>query len=314
MAFKRKVELKISKQNELTGLLISGLDISFDFERSTSPTPNVCKINVHNANADTRSKLLQKDSNVILNAGYEDEVVGTIFIGRVTEVKETKQPPDIITHLEVSNAPLVLETDKLKLVKGEKDPNAGKFKTLFLSYKRGTNFKEIIRDVGTAMNTATFGLDQIDFVVPPSGYYFVGTPSAAFKNVIQVLESHGFSMYQDGDEIIVYQTGTQYTDAKSTYLSPQNGLLSAKKAPDSIIKYKGADTRDIIEFTSLLNPRIQPNGVIVIDKVSKSINGAYIVDKVVFKGDNFGGGEYTTKGIASATLIKRKRKKKKRAS
>ena len=97
MALYRDFELTIGPGTEASlfdgsrATVISGLDCSFNIQRSTTPADNRAKFNIYNAIADTRQKVLQRGGNIVASAGYVDEKNrAIIFMGSIENVRNYK--------------------------------------------------------------------------------------------------------------------------------------------------------------------------------------------------------------------------------
>lgn len=87
--WKRKVTLIISRASG-DGLDLSPLHIKFLTKKSENQTPNTAEIRVWNLAEDTANQIKKEFTDVVLQAGYEENY-GVIFRGNLKQVKKGKE-------------------------------------------------------------------------------------------------------------------------------------------------------------------------------------------------------------------------------
>jgi hypothetical protein len=268
MAFNRKIELSVGEVGQ--GLLISGLDIEFDIERSINFSENTASFTVYNAKSDTRNKVLKKNNNLIFKAGYEDQGIGTIFIGNITTSISSQSGSDWITEIQASS------------IRSEKQA----IQNTYVSLSYGPNIKLSIpiQEIGVALGLTVLGLENATLNLD-NGFVFVGSARSALKYVKNILEIEGKSIYIDNTQIVIYNVGEKDSRFSSVRLNYNSGLLNVKDITD--YDNQSAKNPKRIEFESLIIPKLQPNGLITL--VQTDHDGSYIIEKLKYTGDNFGG-------------------------
>ena len=101
MAYNRVVNLKAGTVDQ--ALMVSGLDVSFKVERSRAFASNSAQIEIFNPSETTINDILKEGNSVVLEAGYEDEGVGVIFIGQITTSVPSNNGVDTIVKIEAQS-------------------------------------------------------------------------------------------------------------------------------------------------------------------------------------------------------------------
>lgn len=275
MAYKRSVELVVGGNNNL-GLLISALDISFDIERSYKIESNTARFTVYNAQKETRDKILTVDNNIILKAGYEDEGIGTIFTGVIFESRSKKTNTEWVTEIIANDY-------------GANNSNIYKY-IINNAYKAGIPINTVILDLISLLGITVNGLDNSSDIYVNNAKVFSGLLKNVVNNIRNVLKVNGCGLYFDNSEMVIYKLGQQVSTFGVVNVSAKSGLVGEveeitknTKKDDIIVKKRYA-------FMSLMNPKIRPNSLINLE--SDNVNGLFIVEKVNFRGDNFGGSDF----------------------
>lgn len=280
MAWGRKIELTIGSNG--IGVDLSALDISFSVSRSISYAENTADFSIFNAAELTRKKILKKKNNLIFKAGYEDEEMGTIFIGNIAFADDRKEGSDIIS--------------KLSAVSARKVDASLKYITVSLSYAPGTLMSDILRDLATALGVVIYGTENAAIPMD-NGWTFSGSVRAALSDMLQRLKSNRLSMYIDNSELVIYRQGVADSRYRTIYLDYNSGLISVEERAETGTPDPALKDKKRISFKSILIPEMQPNATITIGEGLHK--GVYIVEKLKFEGDNFGG-SFNISGEASA--------------
>jgi hypothetical protein len=268
MAEKRVCNLTIGDNTGL-GLLISDLNISFQIERSYKLTDNTAKITIYNAQKSTRDKILQKDNNVILECGYEDEGSGRIFSGFIFESASKKNGTE-------------WQTDLICYDYGANDRNILN-ETPNFGYKEGIPVTMVLNDIASMLNITISGIENASQIFMNNAKIFTGNLKNIIKNIENILKVNNVGLYFDSNEMVIYKLGKQESKFGVISISQENGLIgSVEKITES-----NEDGKKRYSFTCLMNSKIKPN--VLINLKSKNVNGLFIVEKVTFTGDNFGG-------------------------
>lgn len=269
MAFNRIVEVEIGN-NIGTNLRLSNLDIAFEIERSFDLSSNTANFTIYNAKEETRQKILKPKNNIIFKAGYEDEGnTGTIFTGIITESTSKKQDTEWMTEIQATD----FSSNTSNLLK----------ETAELSYSKRTPLSQIVNDVRGLLNVPLAGLDNITTVLNHN-FVYSGDMRGLIKELEKVLLPINLGLYFDNSEMVIYVLGQQNSKFGTVRITPQSGLIGEI---EEIKDDKKDDGKKRYSISTLLNPKIKPN--VLVQVQSSKVNGLFIVEKVRFTGDNFGG-------------------------
>ena len=86
----RKIQLVVAAADG-HALDLSELRIRFHTQRSGLQTPNTSEITIYNVSDATAKKLKGEFTRVVLSAGYENGVFGTLFDGTITQVRQGRE-------------------------------------------------------------------------------------------------------------------------------------------------------------------------------------------------------------------------------
>lgn len=267
MAFKIITRLTVGSDG--TGLLISDLDIDFEVTRSITFSENTAGFTIYNAKQSTRKKILTKGNNVIFKVGYEDEGIGTLFIGNITDSKSLKSGADWITTLQCSS------------IRSAKRPIDTTY--VSLSYTLDTSLKRPLQDIANALGMTLIGIENANYNLD-NGYTFVGTAREALNYCKNILEANGASIYTDNTDIVIYNIGGKSSIFTPVYLDYDSGLISVEEITKEDNQTKQNPKR--IQFESLIIPKLQPNGLVKIN--TDKIEGIFSIEKLTVAGSNYG--------------------------
>lgn len=287
---------------------ITGLDFTAKVSRGNAMKDNTCNLVIYNPQESTRNRIMTEGSAVIVKAGYEDEGVGTLFIGQVTQAYPQHVGPDWIVNI---TAACVRQLDfGFETV------------TCAFSFRPGTRLGVVLREIASVLGIGLLGEENADIVLP-GGYVCVGSIKQALDYANQILKSNGRGLHIDLAALVCFRVGQAISQFETVYLDMDSGLLSASydedkcregrliaKTQDRIqaarrrsanattYKSKAAASQSLqkaqakeaeiervkVKLTGLLNPKIRPNGLVEVS--SPQVNGIFVVDTVVFTFDN----------------------------
>lgn len=269
MAFKRIIELSVGSDG--TGLLISDLHMEFNIERSNTISENIAEFIIYNARERTRKNILRKGNNIIFKYGYEDESIGTLFIGNITDSKSMQSGSDWVTTITSA------------AIQSQNTAITNKYVTL--SYAEDTLLSKPLEDIANILGLFVYGLDNAAINLE-NGFTFVGSTRGALKYCEKVLKAHDVALFVDNNTIVIFKIGGRTSRFSPVYLDYNSGLINVDDITEHDNQSKEKPKR--ISFRSLIIPKLHPNGLIVIPKKNK-LEGTYLIEKVNFSGDNFGG-------------------------
>lgn len=269
MAFERVVNMSIVNGNELTE--ISGLELEFNIERSTTFEENTAEFIIYNAAESTRKEILKKGNGIIFDAGYVDEGTANIYNGNITRSVSKRQGPDFVTTIQSALA----QKDNKRIT----NPN------ITISLGPNVLLLQVLQPIASILGLALLGAENARIKLA-NGYTHAGSARAALKYCQNVLKVNGAALYRDNTSIIIFNTDNRVSRFTPVFLDYDSGLLSADDITEYDSQKKVQETR--IGFSSIIVPKLQPNTAMTIR--SDSVNGTYIAEKLSISGNNFGGG------------------------
>lgn len=253
-------------KDQQTGVIVEGLRITFNIEKTFEPSPNKATIDVYNLAPQTRALLKKKGVKVTLEVGYgailnKKAVTEVIFKGDAVKSKTVKRGADRITTVELADGLAAMQES-----------------TVNMSFAPGSSVKQVM---GAVMGK--FGLPQADVSGADGGgtYQNGVTISGMAKDVMNTLAGKTGSEWsvQDGSLQVLPING--FTKDPVIVLSPSSGLIGS---PNLSGFQNSQEKKDAgIEFNALIIAGLKPGRRVKIE--SEEVNGQFIVRKVTFKGD-----------------------------
>lgn len=292
-----------------TEVELNALHVDFNITRSRVFNDNEAKLNIYNAAPDFIRRVLQRGSNLLIYAGYKDEGEGLVYQGNIVGVTSVKTGADVVTS---AMAMSLRSLDK---------PFTST--PVVLNFAPGATAEDVVVEIGTRLGLVPIGANNAKGISFPQGWAFVGPVGLAIERIGRDLMVHGYGLYIDLAELVVYSTQAD-SDYTLAYLHYGAGLLSIKDTTDYIAaargrieemgqtkrttKGKGKNKKVIITteatkdvyaelekvFTSLkktlsaqtlMMPKVRPNSLVQVDTPEHS--GIFVVDRMTIRGGNY---------------------------
>jgi len=276
MKINRIVKAKIGVPGK-TGSEFTGLKMSFKVDKSESSDSNTCSFSIFNLNIDSRNKINVDDAVLYLYAGYLNDVGDElIFTGDISLISTSIERPNIITKIEAKD--------------GEKKLNDTK---LSVSFKEGASIAQVVQKafdkLDLPIKTKSL-LDPLKNIKFNNGSAFMGKA----KNLLDILFA-GVGMdwsIQNGEIKFYYSNNTDNSfavvlDSSSLVGSPER--IKIKKS-----KKDSSPEVDGWKFTSLLSPKVEPGGTVIVTSREIPERSNFKVLNVEHNGDSFEG-EFLTR-------------------
>lgn len=232
------------------GKKIEGLRVKFEIEKTIQKFVNKATITVYNLSRDSRALCERKNLILILSVGY-GEMIEDIFTGDISRPVSRMEGSDWVTTFEVGD--------------GEK---AYKEAKVDVTFKEGTSLKDLFLDVAKSFGHQI--KDSAD--LPPDKLLNGFVASGNSRTVMDDLTRKSGLEWSIQDGGLQITKRGKSTSEEAVLLNSGTGLIGSPIKKD-----------DSYEFTSLLQPKIKPGRKIVVE--SLDINGTFIGEKVVHKGD-----------------------------
>lgn len=267
----RKYRLTIGDYKTGNGLLIEGLQVSFDISKSSDNTNNSNSASIEVTNlSDESLKILQTDYPVaVFEVGYESlGNMAIIFGGQVTNISTRKQGTDRVTQIVMGTGYTELNHSTLqKLV-----PAGKTVKDVVEELKK--SFPNISRGVynGTNLNSVLI-----------NGYSLSGSLRTELD---RLSKTYKLEWRIDGDTLYVNNRDRASTENFDTayVVSPSSGLIEipyyvSGNANETL---KDPAKKQSVQFSMLINPHINAGEVIKLEDTQ--ITGWYKVDSIRYSG------------------------------
>lgn len=268
--YKRAYELSIIP-TEGDAKVIKGLRVNFEITKSVLSFPNLCRLNIHNANDDTLSLLQTKYTKIIFNAGYEGNVK-LLFKGQVRNVFQSRSGTDKIITIYAGD--------------GEKDWQNATFNKTFTE---NITISSAIDEVLKTFKEVTIGTIS---GMPNAADKLRGqTLSGSSKDILdQFSEEYGFDWSIQDGEVVINPVEQSLGGDEAVLITAATGMIGSPTITEI-----GADV------SSLLNPKLLPNRAFKIEPINADVQlgnlffrevkrttaeGTYKIQEVTFKGDS----------------------------
>lgn len=264
-----------------TGLVVDGLDIEFNVEKSLKPSePNKATIKVWNLTRDHIKAIGQAQAiTVRLEAGYKDNTAQIYFGGVRSAHSQREGDTDFVTTLEsedtIAKPGIVGATKKVT-------------KASLVSIPQGPRVP-----LSSALNTLAkiIGVQTGDLSKALAGKSIQVSGSALHGNAVQrvtdICRSAGLEWSIQDGVLQLLDIGKPLTTTKAFNISPDTGLIGS---PTS-------DSQGVVEATVLLTPGLAPGVLVnfVGEGDSSGLTpcifvkgGGYRIDKIRAHGSTFG--------------------------
>lgn len=258
----RKYRLIFGKPGK-QGRVVTGLDVSFECEKTTEAKPNTGNITIYNLSRENRALIEEPETMVTLEAGYEDSM-GIIFVGNDLLVQTIKKGVDFET--------IIRSKDGGKQV-AETHVN--------IDIPEGETMEQSVRKIVKKFNDVTGRNVELAQLPKKKAAKSRLVSKSAKEALTEILEPEGYQWsIQNGEfRVVPLEQGSTET---VYVLSSSSGLIGSPEKTRFRLPGKDKDT-DGITFTCLMNSEITPLRRVKLE--SLNIRGIYKVMKVVYRGD-----------------------------
>jgi hypothetical protein len=262
MQFDRVASVIVGKPGQV-GTRIDSVRIRFRVEKTDKPDANQVEAELYNLAPETRSKCQDRDAVIVISAGYKSEGEQVIGIGDVHRYETLYPAPEIITRINCGDGLNSLRESRTTL-----------------SYKPGVPLKQILGDIAKSMNLKQLTTDAILNGTYRNGFAFSGQSSEALS---KVTNAFGLDWSIQNGHLQITEKGKP-ANKKAVLLTPETGLIGSPQRVDDVsTDSKKHAKMPGIKVECLLNPRIEPGGVIEVR--SREQKGFFKVITVEHRGD-----------------------------
>ncbi|NRQ51993.1 hypothetical protein [Brevibacillus sp. HD1.4A] len=262
-----------------TALDVSDLRCTFEVYK-TIMQPQFSTLTIYNLNAETENQIINEGDRIYLEAGYEGEQYGLIFIGDVVQPLRGKE--DGVTYKLTLNS---LDSDRAL--------NTDAF--VAFSTSKGQTARDVVNSVLSRARVPmesgfiSEGLSQAKLT---RGKVVFGAPKDYLR---QLAQSNAATFYVEDGKVNIIRA-TDYPKNEIVDLAPESGLVGTPMQSDFGITFK-----------CLLNPRLKLNSLVRINnsliqaqtyqfgQIPRSLDaeGIYRIIELRHTGDNRGDNWHT---------------------
>lgn len=290
-----------------TEVEIKDLEHQYSITRSRVFNDNSASINIFNASADTRNRILTRGSNVLIYGGYKDEGEGLLYQGSIIDSQSVHSGAEWITTLQAQSFRSLTHPFV-------DTPVAVKFAP-------GATADKVVDYLASQLGLVPVGLEMAKKVELPCGFIWVGSISGALQALGQKLKFMGYQLFQDLGELVVYSVTAGDSNYAITYLAEDSGLLELKSTTDyasaarevvsqltdNDLVASGADNPLIVrtgtedglfkilskawtalpktyEVRTIILPKVKPNSLVHVK--TGDLDGVFVVDNMTVQGGN----------------------------
>lgn len=273
--FGRIVTILIGRPGTI-GREFSNFRITFEVTKTEfGKEPNACKVAIYNLSENLRNFIYNEKQQITVKAGYQEESgAEVIYIGDVTNRENQIKKPDIITLIEAGDGANTLKNSKVSI-----------------AYGVGAQSNQILNEVVNSFNLpkkTNLSLANIRTKVFNNGFNFTGASTTALDKLAKNL---GFNWSIQNNEMKIYN---RVNDDRSLAieLNSNTGLIGTpSKTKVTLQESSDNQTLEIDgwEVNSLLQPKAEPGGVVLLSSSSTGNNKRYKIINVRHQGDSFEG-------------------------
>ena len=245
-----------------------GFRVSFDAIKTRTTTPNSATIQIWGLADTTRNRILERDALVRVWAGYRLATGPEIlFIGNAQRIIHRRQPPDIVTEIELGDGAKPLREARISV-----------------SFAPGATCRQVLDDIAERLDLDLRLITDVDGGFP-QGFSHLGPAKDALTKVCERFDLE-WSIQNDALQVID-RDGDSGEEA--ILLTPATGLIaSPEKQDDTEDRLEGdnATIRPEYVFRCLLQPKFFPGSFVRVE--SRDVEGNFVIDEVRHTGDTRG--------------------------
>ncbi|TQE99504.1 MAG: hypothetical protein FKY71_08335 [Spiribacter salinus] len=262
--FGRRCRITVGEEGGTGVLVDEQFRVVFTVQRTIGQEVNSSLVEVYGLSPDTRKKFLEPNQVCRVEAGYKDNVE-VLGIADITRALVRREPPDIVTELQLGDGARALRDRKVNL-----------------SFEAGASVQRVLDRIAQelALGSRATGV-QVEGAYR-EGVSFSGTAREALNSVTK--RAGVVWSIQNGDlQISDRKLANQ---GRGVLLRPNTGLIRSPEPLEDreqeTEQRRGAGYR----VWCLLNPKIIPGDRLVIE--SAEVEGTFRVDSVQHSGDTRG--------------------------
>lgn len=283
--FNRDYSLYIGEPNDDEGLLVKDLHIEFEVTQviDNKLKAGDGKVKIYNLAESSIKKLQKPQTYIRLLAGYKDSGMAEVLLGNATDIRTEKEGSDMVTTLHIGEAYTILHNVRVTS-----------------QIPAGKTVEDVIRELANKAGMPIGNIygegvkTQLLYGYPLSGTvkFQLDEICSAYRlkwkfdsNKLVVADEEGFI---SADRTIAYVlTKDSGLLGIPTYREYNYGTIKVEEHThdDKTKKVNKPIKKQGIEFTALLNPRVKPGSLVLVQSAIGAVpTGTYMVQTVQYKG------------------------------
>ncbi len=255
----------------------TNLRVAFKVERHHKPEPAEGRIDVYNLSEESRSRLSQTFERELgadftrpvvasLEAGYQD-ASPLIFQGGIERVYHQREGADWVTVLEAADGATKVARQRVQL-----------------AVQKGARVTDVFGQVAKSMGVGV-GSSLQQFVEDKFGRQLqafahgLTIAGSARESMDRITKAAGVEWSVQNEELVITKKG-EPLPGQAVVLAPDTGLVASPEPGE----------KGIVRCKALIQPGLEPARRVQLR--SRSCNGFYRVERVVYDGDSHGSSWY----------------------
>lgn len=297
---------------------VQNLTVGFRVVQSNVFNENRAEINIANISPETAAKFIAAgNSNITIEAGYDDEGTDLIFSGFVISAVGQWEKADHYLNIVAKTIRAkgyagddnkvhtvstkgkrkgeIVATDvglPIRVVLGRERRKVVSRTFVSFSYAPDSKLLDIAKalsaNLGVVLNV--FNESEVSTFKRPNGYNYSGRVSGVIKDLKQFFEVEGYGMTMNLSEINIYKLRDTGSTLDVPALSYDTGLLRVGPVQNYEIDKDQVESfppKSVWEIESILNPKLKANSIVQIK--SDQLDGFFLIENVQHHGDTAGG-------------------------
>jgi hypothetical protein len=250
------------------GLRVDGHRVAFRVEKTLDPKPNQCEVSIWNLSKTQRRQIAELQPKageargipVLIEAGYKDPGPKQIFSGDLRTAYSEREGADWVTTIESGDGEQARQNARINVSYGPRTSPEVAIRAILRSLGIGEgNIAKTIGKFRAAGVTRLFSQRMI-------------VSGSAAEQLTRFCDSANLEWsIQDGIVQVVDRKETLSRIAVK--IDPKHGLVGSP----------AVDAKGIVTFKALLNARIVPGSLVVLE--SEAVRGNYRVQRSIWEGD-----------------------------
>ena len=260
--FGRRASAIITNLNTNKAIVVEGLRIEFDVEKTPKAADSKAKVKIYNLSRDSRDLIQAEelDGNgrtvIELSVGYQQTELKLLFRGRGNVVSIFKAP-NWVTEIDATDGGVAMRSAVFER-----------------KYPAGTRVADIAVDIAQAAGLPSQIIQNVEGAIPKARAF----SGSALNNIEDLQATYGFQFDIQDEQVIIRPEAQQTRQIYRITLDRATGLLNAPRTKGSIV-----------EAEALLNVDLAPNAFVNLQTLVPNLSGEYLVQKATYKGDTWSG-------------------------